>query len=244
VRVTVRFYAELNDFLDRRDRFAALSRLLPTPASAKDVVESFGVPHTEVDLLLANGESVAFDYRVSDGDRLAVYPVFEAFDVTAVTRVRPEPLRHVRFVLDVHLGRLARHLRLAGFDSRYVNDADDATLALASTEEGRILLTRDQGLLKRRAVSHGYCVRETAPLRQFAEVLRRFDLRAGMRPFTRCTCCNGELVAVDKASVEDAVPPRSWARFETFLRCAGCRRVYWRGSHVVRLEAVLARALD
>jgi uncharacterized protein len=244
VRATLRFYAELNDFLPPVLRFSALVHECSGPSSVKDVIESHGVPHTEVDLVLANGEPVDFSHVVTDGDRLAVYPVFEAFDISAVTRVRPEPLRDTRFVLDVHLGRLARHLRLAGFDTRYANDAEDADLARVASVERRVLLTRDRGLLKRNAVTHGYCVRETLPARQFSEVVRRFDLRRLVRPFTRCTCCNALLEPVAKADVKDQVPERSRCHFETFLRCAGCRRIYWRGSHAVRLEQALARALE
>jgi uncharacterized protein len=243
VQATLRFYAELNDFLPPRERHSTVLHSFSAPASAKDTIEAHGVPHTEVDLVLANGEPVGFSYQVSDGDRIAVYPVFEAFDIAGVTRVRPVPLRDTRFVLDVHLGRLARYLRLGGFDTRYANQAADADLARASADEQRILLTRDHGLLKRSAVTHGYYVRETAPARQFAEVVRRLDLRRSVRPFTRCTCCNGELQAVEKASVAGDVPERSWRHFEVYLRCAGCRRVYWRGSHALRLEQALARAL-
>lgn len=240
----MRVYAELNDFVPAALRHGAVVCELGAPASVKDVVESIGVPHTEVDLLLANGEPVDFRYLAADGDRLAVYPVFEAFDIAGLTRVRPEPLRQTRFVVDVHLGRLARYLRLAGFDARYATDAADEVLARVSSEEHRILLTRDQGLLKRSAVSHGYYVRETAPARQFAEVIGRFDLSRAVRPFTRCTCCNGELAAVAKTVVQGRVPPRSWQCFDRFLQCGDCGRVYWRGSHAVHLERVLARAID
>jgi uncharacterized protein len=243
VRVTLRFYAELNDFLAPCDRYATIGHDLAASASVKDVIEAQGVPHTEVDLLLVNGEPADFRRVVSDGDRLAVYPVFESFDIAGVSRVRPEPLRDTRFVLDVHLGRLARYLRLAGFDTWYRNDANDAELARASACERRILLTRDHGLLKRSVVTHGYCVRETSAARQFAEVVRRFDLRRLVRPFTRCTCCNAALEPVGKADVMAEVPERSRNHFDTFLRCAGCRRVYWRGSHAMRLEQALERAL-
>jgi uncharacterized protein len=243
VHATLRFYAELNDFLSRRRRFVAFEHEFAASPPVKDVIEGCGVPHTEVDLVLVNGEPVGFGHHLCDGDRIAVYPVFEAFDIRGVTRVRPTPLRRTAFVLDVHLGKLARHLRLAGFDALYATEAGDDELARASVEEGRILLTRDQALLKRRAVTHGFYVRETAPIRQLSEVVRRFDLRRQVRPFTRCTCCNGRLEPVDKASVARDVPARSWRCFDVFLRCAGCGRVYWKGSHAARLEHVLARAL-
>jgi uncharacterized protein len=243
VRATLRFYAELNDFLAPCRRFVAFEHDVARSSSVKDVVEGCGVPHTEIDLILVNGEPVGFRHRLADGDRVAVYPVFEAFDIASVTRVRPEPLRRPAFVLDVHLGKLARHLRLAGFDAAYATDSRDEDLARAAEEGGRILLTRDQALLKRGAVTHGFYVRETSPLKQFVEVVRRFDLGRHVRPFTRCTCCNGRLDAVDKASVARDVPERSWRCFDVFLRCDGCGRVYWKGSHVARLEQVLARAL-
>jgi uncharacterized protein len=243
VRVSVRFYAELNDFLPPAERFSTVCHWLEAAASVKDFVESHGVPHTEVDLLLVNGESVGFRRVLADGDRLAVYPIFEAFDIATITRVRPEPLRETRFLLDVHLGKLTRHLRLAGFDCLYGRALDDAELARLAAEQRRILLTRDVGLLKRSAVTHGYYVRETDSTRQLAEVVGRFDLARTLRPFTRCTCCNHLLESVDRAVAEAAVPERSLQHFETFLRCTGCLRVYWRGSHAARLDAILRAAV-
>ena len=155
-QATLRFYAELNDFLPPEDRDRSVERPFKVRPSIKDLIEAAGVPHTEVDLLLVNGESVDFAYPVRDGDRISVYPVFESFDIGAVTKVRPGPLRELRFVLDVHLGRLAAYLRLAGFDTVYQNDLDDPELA-GIAAGGRVLLTRDRGLLKRRAVTRGYC---------------------------------------------------------------------------------------
>ena len=159
-RATLRFYAELNDFLPPKDRHQPVQRSFRGRPSIKDLIEAAGVPHTEIDLLLVNGESVDFAYPVGDGDRISVYPVFESVDIKSATKVRPEPLRELRFVLDVHLGRLAAYLRLAGFDTVYRNDLDDAELARIASS-GRVLLTRDQGLLKRRAVHRGYWLRAT-----------------------------------------------------------------------------------
>lgn len=211
--------------------------------SVKDVIESLGVPHTEVDLVLADGASVDFGWRLRDGVRVSVYPVFESLAVAAVTRVRAEPLRELRFVADGHLGRLARHLRMAGFDVLWERDAADAALARASREEGRILLTRDRGLLKRSAVTHGYCVREADPPRQLAEVIRRFDLARSAAPFRRCLRCNALLEPVREEAVRDRLPPRVRERQSTFTRCPACLRVYWPGSHHRRMEELLAEAL-
>lgn len=174
--VSFRFYAELNDCLPEARRQVRFAHRCTLPASVKDMVESLGVPHTEVDLILVNGESVDFSYGVQDGDRISVYPVFEAFDISPVLRLRPKPLRQTRFILDVQLGRLASCLRVLGFDTAYRNDYGDDEIAAASRDDKRILLTRDRGLLKRSEVTHGYWIRESRPRDQVVEVVRRFDL--------------------------------------------------------------------
>jgi uncharacterized protein with PIN domain/sulfur carrier protein ThiS len=207
--------------------------------TVKDLVESLGMPHTEVDVILVNGESVDFAHQVSDGDRVSVYPVFEALDVSPVTRLRPAPLRQPRFVLDVHLGRLARLLRLLGFDALWSNDASDEHLVAISIGEGRILLTGDRGLLKRRAVTHGYLVRGTSRRAQIVEVLRRFDLFGAINAFSRCLECNGLLDQVAKSEVEPLLPPQTRREYHKFWRCPHCGRVYWPGSHFDRLKAVV-----
>ncbi len=198
-----RFYAELNDFLPPERRFAEFAYDFLDVAAVKDRIESFGVPHTEVDLILANSEPVDFAYRVRDGDRISVYPVFEAFDIGGLSRLRPEPLRDPRFVLDVHLGRLAAYLRMLGFDTLYWRECADERLAEVSRAEHRILLTRDLGLLKRGAVTHGHYVRATHARQQLAEVVERFDLARLMKPFSRYMKCNAAL-----EWVEGSIPER------------------------------------
>ena len=242
-QATLRFYAELNDFLPAENRDRSVERPFNVRPSIKDLIEAAGVPHTEVDLLLVNGESVDFAYPVRDGDRISVYPVFESLDIAAVTRVRPTPLRELRFVLDVHLGRLAVYLRLAGFDTVYRNDLDDAELA-GIAAGGRVLLTRDQGLLKRRAVTRGYWIRATSPRTQLAEVLRRFDLSGAVRPFCRCLRCNARVRRVPKADVVTELPPRTRQYYDEFFRCPGCGRIYWRGGHFDALRRLLEHAMN
>ncbi len=240
---TFRFYAELNDFLapDLRQR-AFIHRFDGHPA-VKDTIEALGVPHTEVDLVLVDGRSVGFAHPLRDGDRVAVYPMFEAIDITPLLEVRPRPLREPRFLLDVHLGRLATYLRLLGVDADYANDRDDDELAASSRREGRTLLTRDHGLLKRSAVTHGYFVREREPRRQVVEVMRRFDLARLVRPFTRCLRCNTTLEAAARADVLERLPPRTAARHDDFRECPTCRRVYWRGSHYERMRGLIDHLL-
>ena len=238
-RAEFRFYAELNDFLPVERRQLPFVREVNEVASVKDMIEALGVPHTEVDLVLANGESVDFSHQVHDGDRVSVFPVFETFDITPIARVRPAPLRRVGFVLDIHLGKLARYLRLLGFDALYCNDYTDVELARISREDGRVLLTRDRGLLKRSMVTHGCCVRSTDPREQLREVVRRLDLSRSVRPFTRCMRCNGVLAAVDKAEIADLLEPKTRRYYDKFRRCGACRHIFWDGSHTGHLSALV-----
>ena len=238
-RAEFRFYEELNDFLAPARRKRAFAYAFNGTPSVKDAIEAIGVPHTEVDLVLVDGESVDFARRLVGGERVAVYPVFERLDISPVTRLRARPLRQTRFVLDVHLGKLARYLRLLGFDTRYRNDYDDAAIIGLARAELRIILTRDRGLLKHGAVTHGYWVRETAPRQQLAEIVRVFDLRAGAHPFTRCIRCNGELRRVPKSTVAERLPPLVRAHFEEFAQCRDCAAVYWPGSHYDRLRRLV-----
>jgi uncharacterized protein len=153
-RVYVRFYAELNDHLPRDQRQKALEKSFFVPSTVKDIIESLGVPHTEVELIVVNGESVAFSHLAQNGDRIAAYPMFESFDITGELRLRPRVLRETKFILDVHLGKLAAYLRMLGFDAVYENGFGDTELVRISSEQHRILLTRDRGLLKYSAVTH------------------------------------------------------------------------------------------
>jgi len=239
-RASIRFYAELNDHLDPAQRHQALEREFFVPPSVKDTIESFGVPHSEVELVLVNGESSDFARLVQDGDRLSVYPVFESLDITPVLRVRGRALREPRFVLDVHLGRLAAYLRMLGFDTAYRNCASDPELVKVSAAEKRTLLTRDRGLLMHAALTHGYWLRETDSRKQAAEVIRRFDLRRWLRPFTRCMACNHPLRPAAKNEIAGRVPPGIAGNFQEFLECGSCRRVYWQGSHYARMKRWIA----
>lgn len=239
-RALFRFYEELNDFLAPDRRKVAFDYAFNGTPSVKDAIEAIGVPHSEVDLVLVDGRSVGFEHRLTGGERVAVYPVFERLDIAPLTRLRPRPLRQTRFVVDVHLGKLARHLRLLGFDTLHRNDWDDATIVRRSLDEARTILTRDVGLLKNAAVTHGHWVRATAPRAQLAEVVRAFDLSGAMRPFTRCTVCNGELRPVAKDAVAERLPERVRARCTEFAQCGQCERIYWAGTHHERLRRLVA----
>jgi hypothetical protein len=238
-QVTLRFYEELNYFLPPAQRKVSFTYAIKQHGSIKDLIESLGVPHTEVDLILVNGVSVNFNYLVQDGDQISVYPVFEALDISPVVHLRPAPLRITRFVLDAHLGRLTAYLRMLGFDSLYRNDYDDATLARIAVEDKRILLTCDRKLLMRKVISHGYYVRARQPKQQLLEVLARFDLFNVLQPFRRCMHCNGLIRPVDKETIASQLLPRTRAHYDKFWQCPDCHKIYWQGSHYQRMQQLI-----
>lgn len=235
-----RFYEELNDFLKPECRKRAFMHAFDGTPAVKDRIESLGVPHTEVDLILVDGISVAFAHKLRGGERVAVYPMFERFELAGASRLRPRPLREPRFVLDVHLGRLAAYLRLLGFDSLYRNDYRDEELLAISRAGHRIVLTRDTGLLKRAALTHGAFLHATDPRRQLREVLDRFQLEAHTAPFSRCARWNGAVEQLPGEQAVASVPAGIARRQSGFSRCRACGQVYWPGSHLVRLRQRLA----
>ncbi len=208
------------------------------------MIEALGVPHTEVELVLVNGESVTFERCLLPIDRVAVYSRFEALDVAPEMRVREHPLRDTRFVADAHLGGLARLLRMAGFDTVYDNHFQDGEIAAIAVAENRIVLSRDRELLKRKEITHGFylhALKSDAPLR---EIIQRLDLAHCVHPFTRCLLCNAPLQELDTAQ---ALPqePAGVRRQHAHLRaCEKCQRVYWEGAHWQRMNQRLSQALS
>jgi uncharacterized protein with PIN domain len=235
-QILLRFYEELNDFLPQERRKVQFIHILSGKVSIKDVIESLGVPHTEVDLILVNQIPVDFSYIVQPGDRISVYPTFESFDISPIIRLRPEPLREIRFVLDVHLGKLAVYLRFLGFDALYRNDYTDEELARISAEEKRILLTRDRNLLKRSIITHGYYVRTTNPKYQLAEIIRRFQLSPPYSLLKRCTLCNAPLSSISKERVLHLLPENTKKYYHRFYYCQNCDKIYWEGSHYQNMQ--------
>ena len=231
-----RFYAELNDFLPSGKRQRAFDYTFRGNPGIKDAIEANGVPHAEIDLVVVNGDSVGFDYQLQNGDAVSVYPVFEALDISPIVHLRPRPLRKTCFVLDVHLGKLTRALRLLGFDCAYDREATDAGIIEQSGAEGRIILTRNRKLLMSNAVTHGCWVRGTDPREQLTEVVERFDLRGQVRSFTRCTVCNGAIGPVDPDEARSEAPEKVREWCTEYFRCADCGKLYWKGTHFDRLS--------
>ncbi len=241
--VTLRFYGPLNDFLPPERRQVPFEHPIVGRPAVKDTIEAAGVPHPEVDVVLVDGNAVGFDHRLDDGARVAVYPRFRSIPLDGVARHSCGLDGDVRFVLDGHLGRLARSLRMLGFDTWYRSDAADPELAAVAAAEDRALLTRDRGLLRRSVVRCGAFVRSDRPREQLAEIVDRFDLAGRARPFTRCIRCNGELVPASLDDVVGELEPLTKRYYTEFRRCARCAAVYWRGSHHRRMAAVVDAAV-
>ena len=232
--LVVCFAPELRFFLLPRHRHAQV-HLDPDPTSTLGhIVDSLGVPPTEVGALTVHGAAVTASYRPRPGDHV---------EVGAVERPQPLPRRPPTFLLDVHLGTLARRLRLLGVDTAYDNDRDDPSLVCQANAEGRVLLTRDRKLLCRKNLHMGGYVRHDRPYDQLREVLERFA--PPLKPWTRCLACNGPLTPVAKGDVAEHLCAGTRATYDTFARCRGCEQVYWPGAHHERLERIVreARAL-
>ncbi|NTW01203.1 MAG: Mut7-C ubiquitin/RNAse domain-containing protein [Oscillochloris sp.] len=238
--IIVRAYGMLNDFLPRARRGQLVAIPYAEHETVKHVVEVVGIPHPEIEALLVNGTPVNFTARVQPGDHIDVYPPGNEPPALAL---RP-PLVVPHFILDVHLGRLAAYLRMLGLDTRYSNDQDDPDLAQIASEENRVLLTRDIGLLKRSAVIYGAFVRATNPEAQLREIVDRYHLRRAGATFQRCLSCNGRTVWVAKEAIIDQLQPKTRRYYDMFWQCEDCRQIYWHGSHVVRMQEVIRRVFD
>jgi hypothetical protein len=209
-----------------------LERAVDGTSTVKHLVEELGIPHTEYGEVRVNGVPFHGGHRVQDGDVVDVYPA----------EPPAPPVSEPRFVLDVHLGTLARYLRLLGFDTAYDNRSGDDDLLGRAAAEVRTLLTRDRGLLRRRVTTDARLVRGTDPLEQLIDVVRRLRLGGWIRPYTRCTACNGVLVPARRADVAPLVQPGTLRDQEKFAACAACGKVYWEGAHHARIAGLIAAA--
>ena len=237
--VRLRFQGGLDYFLKAAPTRGQVERQLKEPTSVKDAIESCGVPHPEIDRILVNGVPVSFTHILRDNIEIDLYPV--GFTDSPLPG---EPLQHRhanRFIIDGHLGKLARNLRFLGIDVAYDPKLHDPELLQVMIAEQRALLTRDRRLLMHSVVSDGYCPRSADPTEQTVEVVRRFDLSSELKPFIRCIECNAPLQQVDKAEVLDQLEPLTRIYYNEFRRCTGCGKIFWRGSHYAKLEDFLQR---
>lgn len=236
------FVAELNDFLPLQRKDKVIWCEFQGNPSVKHLIESLGVPHTEVGRILANGVEVDFSYLVQDRDVISVYPCANC--LTESSLLSRFECSMPRFILDNHLGRLATYLRMLGFDVLYRNDYQDEELARLAEAEQRILLTRDRRLLMRSCIRQGYWVRAKIPRQQLLEIIRRFDLAHAIGPFRRCVRCNALLQPIAKEMVLDRLEPLTKKYYNEFHICPSCNRVYWKGSHYERMQRFIQQVLS
>jgi uncharacterized protein len=233
-KVRLRFHGDLNVFLGSKAGNAVIERPLSEKTSIKDVIESCGIPHTEVDLIQVDDQTVGFDHTLSSDAKVEVFPVENR--ITYHTDKRLQNIGIIRFVADGHLGRLTRNLRLLGFDVAYANNADDRQLLDVMVRENRALLTRDRRLLMHGIVQHGYYPRSQNADEQTIQVVRRFDLSKLIVPFTRCLLCNALLEETTKTEVIDKLEPLTKIYYDQFRSCPDCKQIYWSGSHFPKLQ--------
>jgi len=238
--VNIHFYAELNQLLSTDLRDTGFNYDIKKTRSVKDLIESIGVPHTEVDLIFVDDESVDFNYQVEGGEQIRIYPYSNSLDNPALIHNQPTALSEPHFLVDVHLGRLATYLRMLGFDTLYRNDYDDPTLADISAQQNRILLTCDRKLLMRKAITRGYMVISRKPRQQIHEVLKRFDLYDYESERARCLRCNGIIQTVSKQAVATRLLPLTKQYYDDFFQCDSCDKIYWEGSHHTKIQALVA----
>jgi uncharacterized protein len=233
-KIRLRFHDDLKVFLGSRAADAVIERRLTEKSSIKDIIESCGVPHPEVDLILVDGQTVGFDHRLANDAKVEVFPVQNRD--TRSTDKRLQSVGISKFVVDGHLGGLTRNLRLLGFDVAYSQNADDRQLLDVMAREHRALLTRDRRLLMHAIVEHGYWPRSQDPDEQTIEIIRRFSLSDSIVPFTRCLRCNAVLEDAAKADITDKLEPLTKIYYNQFRRCPGCKQIYWPGSHFSKLQ--------
>jgi len=229
------FHGELGWFLSRRNRKKELHLVRDRRASIKDIVESLGVPHTEVGQIICDGTPVDFHRIPTQDCRFDIHPVDPPLDVTGPTLLRPESWDGIRFLVDDNVGRLTGLLRAVGLDARHAKGASDTTLADISETERRILLSRDMELLKRQKIHFGRFIRTTHPYRQLKEVLTFFGLDGPYALFSRCLLCNLALEPISKATVLHRLKPETRQYVATFYTCPSCRKLFWHGPHCNRM---------
>ncbi len=235
-KTVLRFYEELNDLLPKHRRGADFEAEFEGKRSVKDMIEAQGVPHTEVDLILVNGVPEDFSYIIQDGDRISVYPVFESLNIKNVTRLRKFPLRKSRFIADINIRDIVKAMRLLGFDVYFDPSFSHKEITVISKSENRIILTRSKKLLKLKDVTHGILIYPGQITDQIKRIIDYLDIRDQIKPFSRCLICNALLEGISKEKIENRIPPKTKESCDQYAYCRPCDKVYWRGTHFIRMK--------
>ena len=240
---TFRFYEELNDFLPKHRRKTDFEATFKGKRSIKDMIEALGV-HTEIDLILVNGNSVDFNYILQDEDRVSVYPVFESLNITNVTRLRKIPLRRTKFIADINIGDIVKYMRVLGLDLYYDPLLSTREIIEISKRENRVILTKSRKLLKFKDVSHGIFIRPGTTTEQIRRIIDCLDIKDNIKPFSRCLRCNTLLNIVLKEKIIDRIPPKTKEFCNEYVQCRSCNKIYWKGTHFINMEKVVGQILD
>ncbi|MCD4779938.1 MAG: Mut7-C ubiquitin/RNAse domain-containing protein [Candidatus Omnitrophica bacterium] len=240
-KIKLRVYGALNCFITPKKRYRPFCYYGKGHPSIKDTLEAVGIPHPEINVILADGRSIDFSSPTVDRTFIEVFPAHARVTTCRVHLLQPKILKFPRFICDVHLGKLSRHLRLFGFDTLYENCLSDHQIVKQADEEGRIVLSRDIGLLKHKKIESGYFIRHIYAEKQFREVVRRYELMNRFQPFGRCLDCNDKIVRIAKAKVFHQLPDIVKRVHKHFFQCQGCHHVYWRGTHFDRLNRLVAQ---
>ena len=233
-KVSVTFYGYLNKLLPRDRRDKPIYGELKDSRSIKDLIEAMGIPHTEVGRILVGGSTSPISAQLMGGEDIHIYPAFIDLD-QPLGETTPPPMPK-KFILDVHLGTLAKYMRALGIDTLYENYYSDEEIVETALREGRTILTRDRGILKRRSVKDGYLVKSNKSREQLMEIFINFDLLPSVDIFSRCLRCNGPLEEVAKKEIDHELDPLTRKFYHEFFRCTSCRGLYWKGGHWERMS--------
>ncbi len=244
LKVYIHFIDELNDFLPRNKRYREYTREIQAHQSLKDIIESEGVPHVEVDQIKVNDNFTGFRNKLKPGNRVTVLPHASTRRDPNEKHLQPKPLLKPRFMLDEHLGKLARELRMCGIDSLLFSGKSDREFSKQVIRLKRVTLTRDVELLKRAIIKRGYWIRNDDPEKQLVEVIRRFELADSIKPFFRCLDCNGVIIKTNSKKIKDQVPPRSRKWVNEYFQCKSCGKIYWKGSHYRKMKEKITSVLN
>ena len=241
---TFRFYEELNDFLPKHRRKTDFEAKFKGKRSIKDMIEALGVPHTEIDLILVNGNSVDFNYILQDGDQVSVYPVFESLNITDVTLLRKIPLRRNKFIADINLKDIVKYMRVLGFDLYYDPLLATREIIEISKREHRIILTKSRKLLKFKDVTHGIFIHPGTTTEQIKRIIDYLNIKDNIKPFSRCLLCNTLLKSVPKEKIFDKIPPKTKEFWDEYAHCKSCDKIYCKGTHFINMKKVITQILD
>ncbi len=238
-----RFYKELNEFLPKHRRKTEFEAEFKYKRSIKDMIEALGVPHTEVDVIIANGKSVDFKYILQDGARISVYPALGYLHMENITHLRKTPLCKTKFIADINLGDIVRYMRALGFDVYYDPSLSPSEIIEISKKENRIILTKSRKLLKFKEIAYGLFLRPGTTETQIKNIIDHLDIKDNIKPFSRCLRCNNMLKKVSKEKIADRIPPKTKAFCDEYSYCKSCDKIYWEGTHIIKMKDVIDEIL-